>query len=213
MKIRPEDLTEQNGFRHIITMKHSNMLPFVFQYMKTKTSLNFFFWMFNLGLIGYAIFSWIAQWIHGNMDWAASVLYSFTGILVFLLIIIPLHELIHLAGMRILGAGKLHISANLRQGMFYACADGFVMSRNEFFFVALLPFLLINLVLLYLIFSLNGVMVTGLWWIFLFHSTGCVGDFALMSFYMVNRDKEILTYDDVKVGRSVFYERVKGQVK
>jgi hypothetical protein len=42
-----------------------------------------------------------------------------------------------------------------------------------------------------------------------FHTTMCIGDFALMSYYDVNKDKEIYTFDDVKSRISYFYYKKK----
>jgi hypothetical protein len=36
----------------------------------------------------------------------------------------------------------------------------------------------------------------------------CAGDFALLNFYFLNRDKEIYTWDDVDKKEAYFYEKL-----
>jgi len=36
----------------------------------------------------------------------------------------------------------------------------------------------------------------------------CVGDFAIMNFYYINRDKTIYTWDDVDAKTAYFYEEI-----
>jgi hypothetical protein len=92
--------------------------------------------------------------------------------------------------------------------LFYAIADKFVMNSMEFIFLALTPFLVINLSLVFGIFCLHGELrVMAVVFLF-FHLTGCIGDFALLGYLYKNRQHRILNYDDKELEKSYFYEEV-----
>jgi hypothetical protein len=74
--------------------------------------------------------------------------------------------------------------------------------------VALIPFILISLSIIILIFILPALWKWSLS-VFLFaHATMCAGDFALLNFYYVNRDKKIYTWDDADEKMAYFYEKI-----
>jgi hypothetical protein len=81
------------------------------------------------------------------------------------------------------------------------------MNRKQFFFVALAPFVTIT--------------IAGGWWFFIaspqiqimissaitIHCTMCIGDFALMSYFAEQKNKDVLTYDEKSSGQSYFFTR------
>lgn len=209
MRITPSELAGSEQYVKMAELNHQNLLPFVFQYIKVKTRFNIFLWIFNILFLVMALGQFITALKNGQITTSGFFLYTGTGTVLFLVLVIPLHELIHLAAMKLLGAKKLKVSADLKKGLFYAFADNFVITRHEFYLIALLPFALINAALLVWIFLSSGDITWGLWLVFIMHSTGCLGDFALMSYYEVNKDKEILTFDDFVTRKSYFYEKMK----
>jgi hypothetical protein len=60
-------------------------------------------------------------------------------------LVIPLHESVHGLAYKIIGAPKIHFGADLKQMIFYVAADKYPVGRKGFYFIALAPFLFINL--------------------------------------------------------------------
>ena len=90
-----------------------------------------------------------------------------------------------------------------------AMADKFVANEKEFKRVALAPILVISFLLM-----LGVLFVSPLWKLslagtFLTHSAFCSGDFALLSYFKVHSDKDVVTYDDKSNKVSYFYAKSK----
>jgi glucan phosphoethanolaminetransferase (alkaline phosphatase superfamily) len=97
---------------------------------------------------------------------------------------------------------------DLKQYIFYVTAHRYVATPAHFIIVALIPFILISLSIIILIFILPALWKWSLS-VFLFaHATMCAGDFALLNFYYVNRDKKIYTWDDADEKMAYFYEKI-----
>jgi len=97
---------------------------------------------------------------------------------------------------------------DLKQYLFYVTAHRYVASPLQFKIVAIIPFIIISAVTVFLI-----LLLPGLWkWslsLFLFaHATMCAGDIALLNFYFLNREKKIYTWDDADLKIAYFYEKV-----
>lgn len=124
--------------------------------------------------------------------------------------VLPIHEAIHGLVFRWAGAKKVGYGGSLKSLMVYAYAQYFVMTLRELALVAVMPFLLITaaLGLAWFIWPVYGLA----WGTLLFlHSSGCLGDFALIRYYYKNRRRPMYTYDDVEgERRSYFFEAVGG---
>ncbi len=77
----------------------------------------------------------------------------FSMAFLFVALLIPLHEALHAFAYRLLGAKKTSFDVNLKKFYFIALADKFVTNRMELMFVALLPFAVISLSLVTIVFS------------------------------------------------------------
>ena len=130
----------------------------------------------------------------------AGIVFSFT-------VLVLLHELIHAAAYRLVGAKKLSFGMNLRKFMFYVQADGQVLSFKQFQIVALAPAILVSVL------SLIGMAVFYTHPAFYFfipalglHSIFCGGDFGLLCYFQNRSDKEILTVDVKAESKTCFFE-------
>jgi hypothetical protein len=127
------------------------------------------------------------------------------GLLVIPLLMIPVHEALHLIPFRLAGARDIRIGADLRQGIFYVTAHRFVAGRMLFAFVALTPFISIT----------AGILITivlcPLWWKWVLamslmvHTTMCAGDAALLGFMRGFKNGEAYTWDDADRKEAYFY--------
>jgi hypothetical protein len=164
------------------------------------------YWSACLVFLGIAVLVRIN--IAGYFPFIKILFHSFLGLIFFPLLCIPVHELLHIIPYYISGAKRIRVGMDLKQYLFYATAHRYVAAPLQFSIVAIIPFIILSLILLFLTINL-----TGLWkWslsLFLFvHATMCAGDFAILNFYFLNRDKKIYTWDDADKKIAYFYEKI-----
>ena len=97
---------------------------------------------------------------------------------------------------------------DLKQYMFYVTAHRYVATKDQFRFVALVPFLLISIALLFLVLFLPGLWKWSLCLFLFIHATMCVGDFAMLNYYSLHRGRKIYTWDDFDEKAAYFYEEI-----
>jgi uncharacterized membrane protein YpjA len=83
-----------------------------------------------------------------------------------------------------------------------------VIRAGQFRFVALIPYILISIALIILIFYLPGLWKWSLSVLLFVHATMCAGDFAMLNFYYINRHRKIYTWDDADEKMAYFYEEL-----
>lgn len=206
MRITPDDILDPARFRHLITISYDEIVPFVLDYIRRRTHLTVFFWSVCLIFLGIAMTIRID--IGSYFAFRNIFTHTLLGLVVFPVLIIPLHEVLHIIPYYFAGARNIKIGMDLRQYMFYVTAHRHVASPRQFKTVALVPFILISLVSFFLVLCLPG-----LWkWsfsLFLFvHTTMCAGDFALLNYYYINRSRKIYTWDDADLKEAYFYEEL-----
>ncbi|WP_035804739.1 DUF3267 domain-containing protein [Lunatimonas lonarensis] len=203
MKIRPEDL-EAEGYTLIDKLDHSELIPFVKKNLNKWSYISIFFYSINLILLLAGILSIYISFTYKNAEIGDVVFhYCFGFTICFLLI--PIHEYIHVLAYRYLGAKETSFDYNLKKFYFMALANNFVANRREFAFVALFPFTLISFFLFILYFYAdNNWQITLLSTLFL-HTAMCSGDFGLLNFFYINKNKNVVTYDDTTNKISFFY--------
>ena len=95
---------------------------------------------------------------------------------------------------------------DLQQFIFYVTAHRFTISKGQLAFLAMTPFVLINLVLItltlvwlqqYALFSAT---------LLFFHNIMCIGDFAVLN-YACRHKGDLYTYDDTGTKKSYFFAR------
>lgn len=97
---------------------------------------------------------------------------------------------------------------DLQQFFFYVTAHRYVAGPLQFIIVALIPFVIISLIILFLVLYLPGLWKWSLSLFLFVHATMCAGDFALLNFYWINRNKKIFTWDDADKKIAYFYEEL-----
>jgi hypothetical protein len=121
-------------------------------------------------------------------------------------VILPLHEAVHALAYRMVGARDIRWDYSPRMLAVWVIAHRFVANARAFTFVALAPFVLINAALI------AGAIVwpafaVFLLFVLLWHLHGSSGDWALLNFVWLHRDRGFWTWDDADAGRSWFYGR------
>jgi hypothetical protein len=206
MTFSAEDLEDQKKFRLFLTIPYTNLIQFVFEYLKKKSGLMFLYWFLCLLFLCFTLIIRIR--VSGNFPTAHIILHSFIGMIVLPLICIPLHELLHVIPYYLSGAKNIRVGMDLKQYLFYVTAHRYVATPLQFRIVAWIPFLIISIGLVLLVFLLPGLWKWSLSLFLFAHATMCAGDFALLNLYYLNRDKRIYTWDDVDKKEAYFYEEL-----
>ena len=86
-----------------------------------------------------------------------------------------------------------------------ALADKFVANKKEFEIVALAPFIIITTTLIICLLIANTNWTLTISSVLLAHTAMCSGDFGLLSYFEFNKEKQVVTYDDIENKISYFY--------
>ena len=206
MKITPEELDDQGSYRHLLTISYDDLVPFILEYIGRRTWLTLAFWAFCLIMAGFAFT--IRMHLIGFFELKRIVLHSILGFIIFPVIIIPLHEFLHIIPYFLSGARNIRVGMDLRQYLFYVTAHRQVAGQGLFRIVAIMPFAIITITSLILVFILPGLWKWSFAAFLFVHSTMCAGDFALLNFYLINRGKKIFTWDDADLKEAYFYQEL-----
>lgn len=198
MNLTVAELRDEN---RVAEVKHSELLQFLRAYMRVLNPWVVSYWAANAA----ACIAFIVYLIYqpGNVDSIMSGIGL--GFVFFFIPLLPLHEFIHGMAYKLMGAGKVQYKADFRQLMFYALADRFVVNRREFIWIAILPFVVINTLLIAGIVAVEGKWDVILFGSLILHISGCFGDFALISFFYQHREKALVTFDDAAGEKTLFY--------
>ena len=196
------------GYTRFSELRHDEVVPFIQESMNRSTFYSYFYKLMIISLFG-----WLGYMITYSLlieGWIAFIDLSKLLISLFLaVIIIPIHEWIHMAAYKISGARVTIFKSNWRKFYFIALADGFVTNVRTFKFVALAPFCILScLALLSMLFIDPDWYYVPIGFLF-FHSFACGGDFGLLSYITSYKNQDIVTYDDVQSGISYFYSKPK----
>jgi hypothetical protein len=206
MAYKVEDLEDQSKFRQILVIPYNELIIFVFDYLKKRSGLIVFFYSACIILFGIAVNVRIN--IAGAFPSESILFHSVLGLIVFPLLSVPVHELLHIIPYYISGARNIRVGMDLRQYLFYVTAHRFVASPLQFIIVAIIPFLIISVSITLIIFLLPGLWKWSLSLFVFVHATLCAGDIALLNLYFLNRNKKIYTWDDADTKTAYFYEKI-----
>ena len=206
MAIKAEDLEDQTKYRQILAIRYGDLLDFVLEYLRRKSGLMVFFWSACIFFLGIAVT--VRFNIAGYFPLKNIILHTVLGLIIFPLLSILVHEGLHVVAFILTGAKKIRIGADLKQYIFYVTAHRHVATSKQFRFVALTPFILINLAMLILIFYIPGLWKWSLSSFLFVHTTMCAGDFAFLNFLWLNKHRKLLTWDDADQKTAYFYEEI-----
>lgn len=209
-RIRPdaETLRKESGYKKILELDFSEIIPFVISNIRKRSLSSLFYMIINAGTLLFIIYFALWSVRTGQLNTGGVIWRVLAGILAGSLLVIPPHELLHGLAYRILGARRIRFGVDFQQFIFYVTADRFPISKRELAFLALTPFVVLNLVLI-IITAVWAPQITLLSASLLFsHNLMCIGDFAMIS-YAYSHGEEVYTYDDIEKKKSYFFERVR----
>lgn len=205
-----EEILRKEDLKVLKIISYDNIVEFVFENISYKRPPIFFYFMFNLiTLIILVIFS-IYFFNYDLLGTGIFIKSIIAGILAGSIIVIPFHEIFHAVAYRLTGARNIKFGMDLKQMIFYVAADRFLTNRKSLNLVALAPFVMINLaaVTIFYLYPIPTLITGGLCFL-LFHNIMCIGDFAMMAYFHMNREKELVTFDIVEDRISYICERIK----
>jgi len=206
MIITTEDFNDQSRFRQILTIPYSDLVSFVLDYLRRNSPVMIFFWSACIITAGIALT--VRLNLSGYFPFRYILLHSLMGFIVFPVLIIPVHEFMHIIPFWLTGARKIRAGADLKQYIFYVTAHRHVMNAGQFMLVALIPFISLTVTLLALVLFLPGLWKWSMSALLFVHTTMCAGDFAMMNFYYLKRHRKIYTWDDADEKMAYFYEEI-----
>jgi hypothetical protein len=206
MTIQVEDLDDKTKYRQVAAISYHDLIPFILDQLRKKSVLMVSYWCLSIFLLLLAVR--IRIYISGYFPIDKIFIHSLLGSIILPVLIIPVHELLHILPYWLSGARRIRVGMDLKQYLFYVTAHRYVASPAQFKIVALVPFLAISLASALLIFYLPGLWKWSLSLFLFVHTTMCAGDFALLNFYYINRNKKIYTWDDADQKIAYFYEEI-----
>jgi hypothetical protein len=206
MALQVEDLEDQTKYRLIMEISYHDLVPFILDYLRRKSSVTIFFWSACIIFLVTAL--WIRMNIGGYFAFRDILTHSVIGMILLPVVCIPLHELLHVVPYYLSGARKIRVGTDLKHYLFYVTAHRHVATPIQFRIIAMIPFILITIGVVFLILTLPGLWKWSLSLFLFVHTTMCAGDFALMNFYHMKKGKKIFTWDDADRKIAYFYEEI-----
>ena len=206
MKIKPAEL-EKEGYVLLSSLHHDELIPFLKESFKDKSIVvkwyNYLILTLLIILIAYLFVDYYrVESFNGLRRFS----YFSLGIALSF-VLIPLHEFLHALAYKYVGAREVSYDANWKKFYFMAMADQFVADYKEFRIVALTPFLAISISCLLFLFFPIGIWIYSVFGLLITHTLFCSGDMALLNYFEVNKEREMVTYDDKLARMSFFYEK------
>lgn len=208
IKIQVSDLEDERRFRLITSVRHDDVVPFVFRYIWKRNRVTNLYFGINIIFLIYLLRIITHQMIPGYLSAGTTLWQLFLGFIVYPVLLIPVHEGIHGLVYFLEGARKIKFGADLKHYLFYVTADHFVLNRNSFYRLAFTPFIILSIALATGSLYLPAPYSWGFSICLLAHGTMCIGDFALASFFAEFPGKEIYTFDQASEKTSFFYEKI-----
>lgn len=207
MKKSPLDIMNDPTYLQVEILAYEEVIPFVFKNIKKFNTSTVVFYISNAIFLFFLIVHFLSSPFEGGFSLWHFLFSGFLGFIVFPLLLAPIHEILHAAAYKILGATRIKIGVSLSQYLFYVTADKFVAGFHEMIFVALTPFVLISTMLIYLFLTLDSNISTALLMSLFAHGTMCIGDFAILSFFYENGGSRMVTFDLFDKKEAYFYTR------
>ncbi|MFN8241883.1 MAG: DUF3267 domain-containing protein [Bacteroidales bacterium] len=207
MRLSIEDLSENNRFRQIKVLPYSEISEFVFENILHSTAVTAFYWASCLLTLGTAVIVIIN--IGGYFSFGQVLLHALLGLMVFPLLVVPVHEILHIIPYFVSGARDIRYGFEPGQFAFFVTAHRYVARPVQFILVAFFPFIVLTVLMMFLILYLPGLWKWSLSLFLFVHTTMCAGDFAMANFYWINRDGKIYTWDDADSRVAYFYKENK----
>lgn len=209
MNYTVKDLQNEKNFRLLKVLDLNDVVSFVFENIRKQNIITIIFYLSIIASFLFMVSGFLQFVSSDEWGWRIILNQIFSGFILWPVLLIPVHEIIH--AMIYFLAGARNIKFGLRPDlyMFYVTADKYVIGRNRFLPVAFGPFIIISSLVIAANHFLSGPISSSLAITLFVHSTMCIGDFAMAGFFIENRFCEIYSYDDTESNTTYFYEKRK----
>ncbi len=200
---RIEELEDGARYEKVLTLHYGEIAPFVISHLTRFSMPMALIWFTAAVSIFLSVWFWPG--FRHPADDPQLIRGLAAGLLLIPLLMIPVHEVLHLVPFRLAGARDIRLGADLRQGIFYVTAHRFVAGKRLFTLVALTPFITIGAGLLI------AMAFCPLWWKWVLamsltvHTTMCAGDAALLGCMSGFKNRDAYTWDDADRKEAYFY--------
>jgi hypothetical protein len=198
-----EELEDGSTYEKVLTLPYSDIAPFVIGSLKSFNLPMITVWII-LALTAF-LTAWFWPGVRYTPEHSRTVLGLAAGLAAIPVLLIPVHEGLHLIPFCLAGAKDIRYGANFRQGIIYVTAHRFVADLRLFSAVAFTPFVTITA-------GMAAAMIfCSPWWqwvlsLALFtHTTMCAGDTALIGFMSSLSHRNVYTWDDADRKEAYFY--------
>jgi Putative zincin peptidase len=202
-----DELEEGIAWEKVLTLSYAEIAPFVISNLRRVSLPMAFVWIISVITLFLSV--WLWPGLMSPSDNPQIITGLGVGLGVIPLLLIPLHEGLHLIPFRLAGASDIRMGTDLRQGIVYVTAHRFVAGRRLFTMVALTPFFIITTGLFI------AVALCPMWWQWvlsmslLVHTTMCAGDAALLGFMGRYKNRRLFTWDDADKKEAYFFASVR----
>jgi len=201
-----ESLQKDPGYRMLLELDFEEMIPFVLKNIKRRNGITLMYFTINAATLLFILF-YIFWGIRNGIFSGGRILGQIVaGFMAGSILVIPPHELLHGLAYRMLGARKIKFGVDLQQFIFYVTADRIPISKRELTFLALTPFIVINLATIGITMGWFTHLTLFSATFLLSHNIMCIGDFAMISFVYQNKGK-VFSFDDIQNKKSYFFAR------
>ena len=199
---RASDLRDATQFRLVGELAMDKPAEFIRSHMWKTDPASLAFYTFLL--VSAVLFGW--ELFVGTYQEGDRVIQLVFGALLSVALM-PIHEAIHWAVYKWLGAPKVKFVAEWRKGLVYTIADRFVVTGREYMGLAAAPVLALSatLGLAYIALPEFGLVFSGLMCV---HAISCIGDIAVINFIRAQDGQPLYAYDDSQLRKSYFYVKL-----
>ena len=202
-----ETLRSGKEYQLVQELGFQEMIPFVLSHIRERGIMSLIYLGVNLGMLIVIVLYIFAGFLDQQLTWGGLIGQSLAGIFTGSILVIPLHELVHGVAYRLLGAKKIRFGADFQQFIFFVTADRYPVSGRQLHFLALAPFVVINILTIALTLSLFPQKLLFSGFLLLSHNIMCIGDFAIAN-YVQRADRKLYSFDEPDEKKSYFYEKV-----
>jgi hypothetical protein len=200
-----QELHDPDRYELLLELDHATIAGQIKKYLFSISLIALAYWGLNL-----LVFGWILlQWWHAGLSLLEGFPFVSLGMVTAWIALLPVHEHVHAAAYRIVGAHQVRVHYTLRTLSAYCVADGSVVGGRAFAWVCLAPFIILNTALLVVLLALPpGPLRLAFSGGLLLHIGATSGDVAFLNFVWRWRHRQIWTYDDDARAKSFFFSNV-----
>jgi len=197
------ELEDVSKYEKVLTLPYNDITHFVIGWLSSLNLPMMTVW------VVLALAAFLTVWLWPGASYSPEhprIFIGFaTGSVALPLLLIPVHEGLHLLPFRMAGAKDIRYGADFRQGIIYVTAHRFVADLRLFSVVAFTPFVIITVGII------AGMILCPPWWkwvlslALLTHTTMCAGDAALIGYMRGFRHRNVYTWDDADRKEAYIY--------